>query len=112
MPRGKAQAVTTEQGIFSALTAQLGGIPDYTIADLDPDCSKFCQAILEVTAAGGSLFMRSGSGGQSLGIAIWEGDTRHPAKWMGDAEGINAWSEAVLELVAKWKEGRQKSSPR
>lgn len=99
MPRKKSEPVLTAQTMFAELYAQLGAVPDYTCADWDPDMQAFGQAILEVVGKGGTLFVRGGSGGQSVGIAIWEGDTRHPAKWLQDAEGINAWAEAVLKAV-------------
>jgi hypothetical protein len=102
MPREKKpEAVLSADSIFATIMDQLGGVPDYTCADWDPDMQAFGQAILEVVAKGGTLFVRSGSGGQSVGIAIWEGDTRHPAKWLQDADGINAWAQAVLAVTAK-----------
>lgn len=104
MPRQKKDPVLDAQSIFSTIMSQLGGVPDYTCADWDPDMQDFGQAVLEVVAKGGTLFIRSGSGGQSVGIAIWEGDTRHPAKWLQDADGINEWARAVL-AVTKQKRG-------
>jgi len=99
MPRGNKEPVLSADSIFASIMSQLGGVPSYTCADWDPDMQAWGQALLEVCAKGGTLFVRGGSGGQSLGIAIWEGDTRHPAKWLQDADGINAWSKAVLEVT-------------
>lgn len=99
MPRKAAPSVLSADSIFASIMGQLGGVPDYNCSDWDPDMQRFGQAILEVVAANGTLFIRSGSGGQSVGIAIWEGDTRHPAKWLQDAEGIDAWSAAVLQAI-------------
>jgi len=99
MPRKKPDPVLSADSIFATIMQELGGVPDYTCADWDPDMQAFGQAILEVVGQGGTLFVRSGSGGQSVGIAIWEGDTRHPAKWLQDAEGINQWAQAVLAAL-------------
>lgn len=111
MPREKKPSVTTADSIFATIAQQLGGVPDYTCADWDPDMQAWGQALLEVVAQGGTLFIRSGSGGQSLGIAIWEGDTRHPAKWLQDADGIDAWSHAVLAVVPKKPAMKVKERP-
>jgi hypothetical protein len=101
MPRKEKPTVLSADSIFASIMGELGGVPDYTCADWDPNMQQFGQAILEVVAKGGTLFIRSGSGGQSVGIAIWEGDTRHPAKWLQDAEGIDAWSAAVMAVIPK-----------
>jgi hypothetical protein len=103
MARNRKQqpAILTADSIFRSLSTQLGHIPDYTVADWDPDMQRFGQAILEILASGSVVFMRPGTGGQSFGVAIWEGDERHPAKWLHEQEHVDAWAHAVLELLGK-----------
>jgi hypothetical protein len=75
--------------------------------DWDPNTAQFFQAIMEVLASGAQVFLRPGSGGRSIGIAIWEGDDRHPATWFYEWEELDQWTAGV---VAKGEAMRARKS--
>jgi hypothetical protein len=53
-----------------------------------------------VLSTGAAIFARPGSGGRAIGIAIWEGDTRHPAKWLYEASELDDWSQLIRKTVS------------
>lgn len=98
MPRARRIPSTAGRQAYESLWAQQLGTPlKFTVEDWDPDMATLGQAILEIVATGASVFVRSGQAGASLGIAIWEGDERHPATWFGEPEELNAWSAGILK---------------
>lgn len=107
MPRAKRVPSTpariAQDNLWAAIT---GAAPDYTVADWDPDAAAFLQACLEVAASGSSVFIRSGSGGRSLGIAIWEGDNRYPATWFGEHEELDEWTRRVVAAAELRRGGK------
>lgn len=77
---------------------QPGG--DWTgVSNWEPRGEEFTQAVLQVLGSGAAIMIRAGSGGRAVGIAIWEGDTRHPATWCYDDEEVNMWAANVLAVV-------------
>ncbi len=74
-----------------------------SLSDWDPDTAVVAQAILEVVESGSTVVVRPGSGGRALGISIWEGDTRHPPKWVYDAEELTTWARGVCDISQRRK---------
>lgn len=70
------------------------------VSSWEPRGEELAQALLEVLASGSAIFIRPGSGGRAIGIAIWEGDTKHPATWCYDDEEVNMWAAGILQRVA------------
>lgn len=70
------------------------------VGNWEPRGEDFTQAVLGVLGTGATLLIRPGSGGRAIGIAIWEGDTRHPATWCYDDEEVNLWAVGVLKRLA------------
>ncbi len=68
------------------------------LSDWDPDTAIVTQAVLEIVGTGSTVVVRPGSGGRALGISIWEGDTRHPPKWLYDAEELTAWGQGICDI--------------
>lgn len=77
-----------------------GGRHTPTLSEWDPKPDPFVQAILEVLSSGATLVLRPGSGGRSFGVAIWEGDDRHPPRWLYDNDEVDDWAMWVLDQVA------------
>lgn len=75
-----------------------------TILNWEPRTDEFWQALQEVLASGAAVFIRQGSGGRSVGIAIWDGDDRMPARWCFDDEEINMWSAEIIRRAAQLRE--------
>lgn len=85
------------------LWQQTGSMDNSELASWDPKQVDVVQAILEVLSTGVSIYIRPGSGGRALGIAIWEGDVRHPAKWLYTAEELDEWASDTLDRAAEIK---------
>lgn len=79
----------------------------YGLSDWDPDTAAVTQALLDLTGAGLTVVLRPGSGGRALGVAIWQGENRPPAKWFGDQDEFNAWARGIVEAAAKERERKQ-----
>ena len=105
MPRAKSSG----SGQAAREQAQLlwgMGVDPYEAGVLGWDWQDavFCEAVREVLSSGASIFMRPGSGGRAIGIAIWEGDHRHPPKWLYEGAEIEEWATGVCRL-AKLRRG-------
>lgn len=108
MPRAKRVPSTPARRQFESLWAEVAGKPlEYTLADWDPDAAALVQAILEIVGSGASVFMRPGGGGTTLGIAIWEGDERHPATWFTEHEEVNQWAARIVEVAEARRVAKQ-----
>lgn len=71
-----------------------------SLTEWDPKTEPLVQAVLEVVATGATLVFRPGSGGRSIGVAIWEGDQRWAPNWVYDTEELDDWAQGIL-MVAK-----------
>lgn len=112
MPRKRANPVSEARTRQNGLLWAMGvDFRNATVRDLDLDTAAFTQAILEVVASGASVFLRPGSGGRALGIAIWEGDTRHPATWCGDEGEVEDWAAQVLQRAGVDSRGEPLEKP-
>lgn len=106
MPRAKgSQESTAKLQQNGALWATFGKSSVIQVASWDPKQVEWVQAILEVLTTGATVVIRPGSGGGSLGIAIWEGDNRWPPRWCYMSEDIDAWSAEVLSRVEPVAQG-------
>lgn len=107
MPRERAKqtnpAKTDQQRILWEMTGDFEG---NEIWQWDPKESDLIEALLWVVSSGATVVMRPGSGGRAMGIAIWEGDVRHPPKWCYEADELDAWSQRVLAMKQNQKAGR------
>lgn len=99
------EAVLDQQHL---LYLQTGTVPDWTLETWEPRYESFFDAMAEILSQGNSVMIRNGSGGRAMGIAIWRGDSRPPAKWFYDHDELNEWCEHVLR-VKKAREEKQKT---
>jgi hypothetical protein len=100
MPRGSGkQATPVQQEQRRLLWAMTGQVDGEGLRQWDPKSADFVEAVLDVLSTGAAVFMRPGSGGRAIGIAIWEGDTRHPAKWLYEASELDEWSRLILKTM-------------
>lgn len=98
MPRGKDRGTeAAKRDQRRLLWAQLGETDAPALHHWDPDTSALCQAVLEVLATGATVVFRPGSGGRSVGVAIWEGDDRHPPTWLYEDDELTAWARKVCD---------------
>jgi len=68
------------------------------LTNWDPDTARLVQAILLVVESGATLVIRPGSGSRSIGVAIWEGDMRHPPTWVYDEDELNTWAQRIGDI--------------
>jgi len=100
MPRGSGKQVTPIRAEQRRLLFEmLGENEGAGLRQWDPKAGPFLEAILGILASGAAVFLRPGSGGRAIGVAIWEGDTRHPAKWVYEAEELDDWSLIILKRL-------------
>ena len=102
MPRGAGSngQLTPKQEQNKLLWAQLGSVYEPAVNEWDPNAEVLVSALLEVVKSGATLVLRPGSGGRSIGIAIWEGDVRHPPIWIYETEELDSWAIKVMVAVA------------
>ena len=93
----KPAAVTRERQL---IWEQFGSYNFATVGDFDPKPEPLVEAVLHVIATGATIVIRPGSGGRSLGIAIWEGDFRGTPQWLYDSEEVDEWARKVLHMKA------------
>lgn len=102
MPRAaKPNTQAAAKELIQAWWAQTGELPNYKLADWDPDTAAMCQMVLEVLSSGGTVVFRPGSGGRAIGVAIWAGDNRPPAKWFSDHDELNEYTRAIVSAAPK-----------
>lgn len=93
--KGQSRQPTAKSEQARTLWGSYGQRNDPTLTDWDPKTEPLIAALLEVLASGATVVLRPGSGGRSVGVAIWEGDQRHPPKWCYDADELDQWAEWV-----------------
>lgn len=99
MPGGrKPEEKSPLQKLGHLIYLQTGTLPDFGLADWEPRHEEFVDALFEVLGQGFTVVLRPGSGGRSVGLAIWNGDSRPPAKWFYDQDELDAWSALVLKV--------------
>lgn len=99
MPRakqGNAPTAIAEQRAL--LWLQTGDNSGLALYDWDADGPAWLQACMEIVASGATLVIRPGSGGRSVGVAIWEGDVRHPPKWCYDDDELTTWARGICDI--------------
>ena len=100
MPRGSGKQVTPAvQQQRRLLFEMVGEHEGEHLRQWDPKAVEFVEALLGVLDSGAALFLRPGSGGRAIGIAIWEGDTRHPARWCYEAEELDDWARIITRRL-------------
>lgn len=100
MPRGSSGNVTPAKREQRRLLFEMvGEHQGESLTQWDPKAEMFLEAVLGVLSTGSALFIRPGSGGRAIGLAIWEGDTRHPAKWCYEAEELDDWAQAIRKVL-------------
>lgn len=101
MPRGSARQVTPAQQQQRKLLFEMTGDHDGSeLLHWDIQTEPFVEALLGIVSTGAVVMLRPGSGGRALGIAIWEGDVRHPAKWFYETAEVDDWSLLIRKRVA------------
>jgi hypothetical protein len=100
MPRGSGKLVTPiRQEQRRLLFEMVGEAEGEGLRQWDPKAAPLVEAILGILASGAAVFLRPGSGGRAIGVAIWEGDTRHPARWVYEAEELDDWARIILKRL-------------
>lgn len=100
MPRGSGRQTTPVQLEQRRLLFEmLGGHEGDGLRQWDPKAGPFTEALLGILSTGAAVFLRPGSGGRAIGVAIWEGDTRHPAKWVYESGELDDWSLLILKRL-------------
>lgn len=98
MPRGRrevpGEAAQTAQN--AAWWAQTGKRLEHPLHTWDPATAPVCQALLELLSAGNTLCLRPGSGGESIGIAIWEPELKRPYIWFGQDVELDDWARGIV----------------
>ena len=100
MPRrGRGDDVPAARAQRQSIWADYGKIQQPDLSSWDPKSEQLVEALLTIAESGATVVLRPGSGGRSIGIAIWEGDDRHPPAWLYTSAEVDDWSHAVLEKV-------------
>lgn len=100
MPRGSGKLVPPAiQEQRRLLWSMMGQQDGESLRQWDPKAQDLVEALLAVLSTGAALFIRTGSGGRAIGVAIWEGDVRHPAKWLYEASELDDWSRLILKTI-------------
>jgi hypothetical protein len=100
MPRGKPTLLTpAKQQQRKILWDQTGEAQEWALMDWDCKTEPLVEALLGVLASGATVVLRPGSGGRSVGVAIWEGDVRHSPTWCYEPEELDSWATRILERL-------------
>ncbi len=100
MPRGSSKpvnsAVVEQRKVLWEMSGEVEG---NSLRQWDPKLEDLVEALLGIVSTGAVVMMRPGSGGRALGVAIWEGDVRHPVKWFYEASELDDWSQLVRKRL-------------
>lgn len=100
MPRGSSKqatpAVVDQRRILWEMTGENEGDG---LRQWDAKSGDVLDALLGIVSTGAVVLLRPGSGGRALGIAIWEGDVRHPAKWLYESAELDDWARLILKRL-------------
>lgn len=105
--RAKKPETTVPKVAIQQWWHQTGTQYEYQLSEWDPDTATVVQAILELLDDGLTVVLRPGSGGRAIGLAIWKGDDRQPAKWFGDQDEMNEYCTNIVKLAL----ARRKKEP-
>jgi hypothetical protein len=98
VPRAKGSRETAAKlAQNGSLWGDYGTHDVYELTGWDIKQQAFIDAVLAIVSSGATLLVRPGSGGRSIGIAIWEGDFRHSPKWCYGSEEVDQWAADVIE---------------
>jgi hypothetical protein len=62
----------------------------------DPKSELLTAAIVQLIKDGCGVMFSSAGGGRMIGATIYEGDTKHPRKWIYDDEELEEWCLMVI----------------
>ena len=100
MPRGKPGQESKQKLIANRYVWDaVGEIQTNSVGGWDLKSEQFSAALLEVVGSGATVVLRPGTGGRSLGIAIWDGDVRYAPVWCHAEEEADGWAAKVLQTV-------------
>jgi len=108
--RAKKPVTTVPKEAIKQWWHQTGTQYEYKLSEWDPDTVTVVQAILELLESGLTIVIRPGSGGRAIGMAIWHGDDRPPAKWFGDHDEMNEYCRLIVEAAITRKKREEESS--
>lgn len=106
MPRGKKEVPgeSAQRAQNAAWWAQTGRRLEHPLHSWDSDTAAVWQAVLELLSAGNTVCIRPGSGGESLGIAIWEPVNKRPYVWFGADVELDEWAKQLVEAAEKFRQ--------
>lgn len=105
MPRGKREVPgeAEQRAQNAAWWAQTGKRLEHPLWSWDNDTAACWQAVLELLSSGNTVCIRPGSGGESLGIAIWEPVNKRPYVWFGADVELDDWAKGLVEAAAAYR---------
>jgi hypothetical protein len=102
MPRGKPGQESKQKQVQNRYAWDIiGEVQTNSVGGWDLKAEAFTEALCEIVGSGATVVLRPGTGGRSLGIAIWDGDVRYAPVWCHAEEEADAWARKVLERVAE-----------
>lgn len=100
MPRGSGKQVSPAiQAQRRILFEMTGDHASDTVERWDPKAELLVSALLGIVGTGAVVMLRPGSGGRAIGIAIWEGDVRHPARWFYESGELDDWARLIMVRI-------------
>lgn len=98
MPGGRKPAAPTAKSEQRRLIyGTAGSVPAPGQNSWDPKSQLFTEAVMCLISDGCGVSFSSAGGGRMIGITIFEGDTKHPRKWIYDDEELDAWAGVIIE---------------
>lgn len=106
MPRGKPQSdakvIRGEQRRLLWNTYEAVVAP--SCADWDPKAERLVEALLAVLGSGCAVMLGTAREGTAISVQIYEGDHKHPRKWISEAEELDEWADGILRLKRESQE--------